>query len=256
MSSSSQLFDPAHIDTAKLFSTKFVDGKLHINQDAKARTLQPTTTGTSVIGLQFDGGVAIAADMLGSYGSLARYPGVSRVIKINETTVLGASGDYADLQALKEELDMMMIQNQIQDDGHQYTPEAIFSFLRMLFYHRRNKFNPLWNILVVAGYNAEKPFLGYIDKLGSAYTDDSITTGYGSHMARPLIRKALEGEAKLSKVDAVKLLIECMKILYYRDARAINKFEIAVITNEGVVIESNMVADTNWEIAHMIQGYE
>merc|ERR1719466_469525 len=75
--------------------------------------------------MKFDGGVAIAADMLGSYGSLARYPGISRMVKINETTVLGASGDIADLQALKEELESMMIQNDIQDDGHQYTPEAI-----------------------------------------------------------------------------------------------------------------------------------
>jgi len=230
---------------------------MSINADAKTRTLYPVTTGTSVIGLKFDGGVAIAADMLGSYGSLARYPGISRMVKINDTTVLGASGDIADLQALKEELESMMLQNDIQDDGHQYTPEAIFAFLRMLLYHRRNKFDPLWNILVVAGYNDDKPFLGYIDKIGSAYIDDSITTGYGSHMARPLIRKALDAQdAKLSKVDAVKLLMECMKILYYRDARAINKFEIAIVTNDGVVVETDMNAETNWEIAHMIKGYE
>jgi len=248
---------PAGLDPASLFTTKFMDGKMSINSGAKTRTQHPITTGTSVIGLKFDGGVAIASDMLGSYGSLARYPGISRMVKINETTVLGASGDIADLQALKEELESMMIQNDIQDDGHQYTPEAIFAFLRMLLYHRRNKFDPLWNTLVVAGYHADKPFLGYIDKIGSAYVDDSITTGYGSHMARPLIRKALDAPgAKLSKVDAVKLLIDCMKILYYRDARAINKFEIAIVSKEGVVVETDMMADTNWEIAHMIKGYE
>jgi len=258
MSSFSSACQPAGLDPAALFQTKFVDGKMTINADAKTRTLHPVTTGTSVIGMKFDGGVAIAADMLGSYGSLARYPGISRMVKINDTTVLGASGDIADLEALKEELQSMMIQNKIEDDGHEYTPEAIFAFLRMLMYHRRNKFDPLWNILVVAGYNKDTPFLGYIDKIGSAYVDDSITTGYGSHMARPLIRKALDtqGAEKLSKVDAVKLLIDCMKILYYRDARAINKFEIAVVTSEGVTIETEMSADTNWEIAHMIQGYE
>lgn len=247
---------PAGLDPSSLFTT-FKDGKMSINADAKTRTLHPITTGTSVLGMKFDGGVAISADTLGSYGSLARYPGISRLVKINETTVLGASGDIADLQALKEELLQMMVQNDIQDDGHQYSPESIFAFLRMLMYHRRNKFNPLWNILVVAGYTPEKPFLGYIDKIGSAYVDDNITTGYGSHMARPLIRKAMDSSDKpLSKVDAVKLLIDCMKILYYRDARAINKFEIAVVTDEGVVIETEMAADTNWEIAHMIKGYE
>ncbi len=58
-------------------------------------------TGTSVLAVKFDGGVAIAADKLGSYGSLARYRDLSRVIKVNETTVLGAGGDYADFQFLK-----------------------------------------------------------------------------------------------------------------------------------------------------------
>lgn len=248
--------NPAGVDLGNVFSGKFVDGKLFINQDQKSRTMYPTTTGTSVLGVKYDGGVAIAADMLGSYGSLARYAGVSRLVKVNDSTVLGASGDFADLQNLAEELKLMMIENDIQNDGHQYSPESIFAFLRMLLYHRRNKFNPIWNTLVVAGFNGDKPFLGYVDKIGSAYQDDSITTGYGSHMARPLIRKELDTNQSLSQVDAVKLLIDCMRILYYRDGRAINKFEIALINKDGVIIQSDMTAETNWEIAHMIKGYE
>ena len=59
------------------------------------------TTGTSVLGVKFDGGVIIAADTLGSYGSLARYRNCSRVMKVNNNTILGAGGDYADYQFLK-----------------------------------------------------------------------------------------------------------------------------------------------------------
>ena len=59
------------------------------------------TTCTSVLGLKFDGGVLIAGDKLGSYGSLARYRDCSRLMKVNETTILGASGDYADYQFVK-----------------------------------------------------------------------------------------------------------------------------------------------------------
>ena len=59
-------------------------------------------SGSSVIGIQFDGGVMIAADTLGSYGSLARYRNCSRVVKVNETTIMGAGGDYADFQFLKD----------------------------------------------------------------------------------------------------------------------------------------------------------
>lgn len=61
----------------------------------------PSVTGTSVLGIKFEGGVMLAADMLGSYGSLARYRNCSRVMKVNDTTVIGAGGDYADYQYIK-----------------------------------------------------------------------------------------------------------------------------------------------------------
>ena len=62
---------------------------------------QPIVTGTSVLALKFNGGIAIAADKLGSYGSLARYRDISRLLKVNESTVMGAGGDYADFQFVK-----------------------------------------------------------------------------------------------------------------------------------------------------------
>ena len=62
----------------------------------------PITTGTSVLGIKFDGGIVIAADKLGSYGSLARFKNLSRLLKINDTTVIGAGGDYADFQHLSD----------------------------------------------------------------------------------------------------------------------------------------------------------
>lgn len=39
-------------------------------------------TGTSVLGVKFTGGVILAADMLGSYGSLARFRNISRLMKV------------------------------------------------------------------------------------------------------------------------------------------------------------------------------
>ena len=68
----------------------------------------PMTTGSSVLGVKFDGGVIIAADTLGSYGSLARYRNCSRVMKVNDSTVLGGGGDYADYQYLKAIIEQRM----------------------------------------------------------------------------------------------------------------------------------------------------
>ena len=66
-------------------------------------------TGTSVLGMKFNGGIIIAADMLGSYGSLARYRNLSRVMKVNDSTLIGGSGDYADLQYVQDTIEQRVL---------------------------------------------------------------------------------------------------------------------------------------------------
>ena len=107
-------------------------------------------TGTSVLGVKYDGGVMIAADTLGmlvslrdryswvrqgtdlgpdalpniqpawsrislidcalarhtagSYGSMAKFRQISRMHKVNNQTVMAATGDYADFQYIVEDL--------------------------------------------------------------------------------------------------------------------------------------------------------
>lgn len=58
----------------------------------------PMVTGTSVVGVTFDKGVMLAADTLGSYGSLARFRSISRMRKVTDSCAVAASGDYADFQ--------------------------------------------------------------------------------------------------------------------------------------------------------------
>lgn len=76
-------------------------------------------------------------------------------------------------------------------------------------------------------YFSTNRFLGFVDKLGTAYQDPIIATGYGSMLATPVMRAAVEEKTKtgqqLSKQDALDVIHDCMKILYYRDARAHSK---------------------------------
>ena len=73
-------------------------------------------------------------------------------------------------------------------------------------------------------------FLGYVDLLGTTYSAPTLATGFGSHIAQPLLREAYEAKAGvdgtgelLTCEEAEKLLDECMKVLFYRDARSLNK---------------------------------
>ncbi len=46
-------------------------------------------------------------------------------------------------------------------------------------------------------------FLGYVDMHGSNYTDETVATGYGAHIARPLLRKFYRPD--LTKDEALKV---------------------------------------------------
>lgn len=65
--------------------------------------------------------------------------------------------------------------------------------------------------------------MGTVDKLGTAYVDPVIATGYGAYMATPMLRKALDSKPDLSKDEAVEVLTKALQVLFYRDARSFPK---------------------------------
>lgn len=225
--------------------------------DGQQRTQYPTTQGTSVLGVKFDGGVIIAADRLGSYGSLARFRGISRVMKVNERTVIGAGGDYADFQFLQDIIEQRVIEEECLDDGISYTPKSLHSWLTRVMYNRRSKFNPLWNSVIIGGIeNDGSSYLGTVNMIGIAFKDDVIATGFGAHLALPIMRDALEKKPKLSLADAKELIAKCMEVLFYRDARSIDEFEMAVITPAGTEVISPIPVKSNWDVGLLVMGHE
>lgn len=152
----------------------------------------PITTGTSVVGLKFTDGVIIAADTLVSYGSLSRFRDIDRVFKVNDHTVIGIGGDYADFQFIKRYIDQKVTEDFCYDDDIQLKPKSLYNWLIRVLYNKRSRFNPLWIDLIVGGMQDGEPFLGHVDMRGRAYEDSSIATAYGKHIAIPLIRGEVE----------------------------------------------------------------
>jgi 20S proteasome subunit beta 7 len=73
-------------------------------------------------------------------------------------------------------------------------------------------------------FNDTDRFLAYVDLLGTTYSASTIATGYGAYIAQPLLRRAVEdNEDVLTEAAAQKILEDCMRVLFYRDARALNK---------------------------------
>merc|ERR1712188_236295 len=85
------------------------------------RTQQPIVTGTSVLGMKFDGGVLMVADMLGSYGSMARFKDIPRLKQCGDSTVVGAGGDLSDFQYIQDLLEELMEEDAVYEDGVKLT---------------------------------------------------------------------------------------------------------------------------------------
>uniref|UniRef100_A0A1B6MSW4 Proteasome subunit beta n=1 Tax=Graphocephala atropunctata TaxID=36148 RepID=A0A1B6MSW4_9HEMI len=215
------------------------------------RSQRPITTATSVLAMKFNGGIVMSADMLGSYGSLARFPNCPRLINVNKNILIGASGDYADFQYLKDIIQQKIIDEDCMDDGFKLKPKSLYCWLTRVLYNRRSKFDPLWNTYLVAGIQDGEPFLGGVNMLGTAFEDSTIGTGYGAYLALPLMREALEKKPDMTQQEAQHLLVKCMEVLYYRDARAFNKYQIATITPSGIDISEPLSIVGSWSLARV-----
>jgi len=214
------------------------------------RTQRPVVTGTSVLAVKYKGGIMMMADTLGSYGRMSRFRNIQRLVKVGESTLLGASGDISDFQAVLDMLERKRVEDVCVDDGAKIDSKEILTFLSRVLYQRRNKFDLLWNDLVVGGFVREKgsvrSVLGVVDKLGTVYEENFIATGFGAHLALPLIRE--KWNANMTEQEAAKLLEDCMRVLYYRDCRTINKIQRATVAekDDAVVVSKPYVLETEW----------
>jgi len=205
------------------------------------------------VGIKYDKGVIIAGDLLVSYGNLARYHDVDRVFKINDNIIIGVSGDYADFQSMKQLIDETIYIDTSIDDKIALKPKDLYTWLTRTLYNRRSRINPLWLDLVVGGMQLGEPFLGHINVRGRAYTNDVIATGYGTHLALPLLREYSE-KGPINEATAEELIKKSMEVLYYRDCRGYPKYSQANINDQGCSVSKHAVNE-NWDLAMNIKGY-
>eukprot|EP00891_Asterochloris_glomerata_P005357 jgi/Astpho2/5357/fgenesh1_pg.00075_%23_32_t len=220
----------------------------------RKHTQSPYVTGTSVLAVTYKDGVLVASDTLGSYGSTKRYKSFERLRKVNSRTVIGAGGELSDFQYIMTLLDELATEDFLSDDGIELSPREVFAYLTRVLYNRRNKFDPLWNSLVVCGLQPEadssqKPFIGFVGMIGTHYEDVNVATGFGNQLARPLFRE--KHRPDMSEEEAANLIKEALRVCYYRDKQSINKFQMASVKaadgGSRVTISEPFALDTKWD---------
>ncbi|KAI8012874.1 Proteasome subunit beta type-4 [Camellia lanceoleosa] len=122
--------------------TVFKDLTITVHGLVSALEYYPYVTGTSVIGIKFKDGILMAADMGGSYGSTLRYKSVERLKSVRKHSPC--------------------LYHNMWDDGNLVGPKEVHNYLTRMMYNRRNKFNPLWNSLVLGGVKNGQKYLGTV----------------------------------------------------------------------------------------------
>ena len=157
-------------------------------EDPTKRTTQPIVTGGSIVALKYNGGVLVATDTLGSYGSLARFENICRqsAVGVAGDTLLAAGGEYSDYQQMLKIVESRANAEYTADDGASMSASMLHHWLTRIMYQRRSKMNPLWNSIVIAGFRDGQSYLGTTDLYGTMYTDNFIVRAAPAPFAPPV----------------------------------------------------------------------
>lgn len=174
---------------------------------------------------------------------------------------MGFGGDVSDMQYLDRLLNSLDISENYASNGNSLNAQNLHQYLSKIMYKRRSDINPLWNAMLVVGLDGEdRPFLRSIDLLGTTFSSPTLATGFGAHLAQPLLRKLAEKESDVANVTrdaAVQAIQECMKVLFYRDARSIDSYSLAIL-EKGQKVEirkGQKLEHQSWAFADTIRGY-
>lgn len=167
---------------------------------------------------------------------------------VSNCVLVGASGEVSDFTYIQTLLEELTTGDYCAEDGHQMSPSDVYQYLTRVLYNRRNKFDPLWNSLVVAGVDARtgEAFLGCVGMIGTHYTDAHVATGFGAQLARPLFRE--KHREDMSAAEARELLEDALRVCYYRDKNSINKFQVATVTATGTTLSEPFALPTEWSL--------
>lgn len=249
------------------YSHAIANAKVDSTQEfPKMHSQGPIITATSVIALKYKDGIIMAADTMGSYGSLLRFNNIERLIKVGSETVVGILGDISDMQQITRILDELETSEEYDSDGgHHLRAPHVHEYLSRLMYNRRSKIDPLWNTLIVGGFDdTGAPFLKYVDLYGVTYGSSTLASGFGKHMAIPLLRQLIPQDpdyVNVTEEQAQKVIMDSMRVLFYRDARSMDKFSMVTIKkdaeNKKTYNAEKDIAVTNqsWRFAKDIRGY-
>ncbi|HJJ35540.1 MAG TPA: archaeal proteasome endopeptidase complex subunit beta [Methanocorpusculum sp.] len=190
------------------------------NQDVK--------TGTTTVGIIFDGGVVLATERRATMGNLIASKKAKKVHAIANHIGMTIAGGVGDAQQLVRIINVECNLYQVRR-GNPISVGAAATVLSN--YLNQNRFTPYYVQLLVGGVDAQGPSIYSVDAAGGATLEENfVSTGSGSLTAYGVLEdRFVPG---MSEMDAVKLAVRALRAAMRRDSASGEGYNIVVITND------------------------
>ena len=179
-------------------------------------------TGTSTIGITFDGGVVVGADHRATMGHFIANKSVQKLFKIGNNLALTTAGLVGHAQSLSRTLSAEVSLFELRRQ-QSMTVKGAATLTANILVGR-----PHWVQLLIVGVDEDGSHVYSIDSAGGSIPDKYCATGSGS----PYMYGVLEDNFKegLSRSEALKLAARALHASGQRDAASGNGMDLAVIT--------------------------
>lgn len=190
-------------------------------------------TGTTTVGIKFNGGVILAADRRATAGHLIAQKDTQKIHNITDDVAVTMAGTASDAQLLiklaKAELKLKMIRTQQTLD----VKEAAAFMSRMVYNNlRKPSMLPGISHFVMAGKDDYGFHLYDIFPDGTtSECKDYISSGSGSVMAYGVLETMYKNDMTLD--EAKSLAIKCVNAAIHRDSASGNGIDLFLIDETG-----------------------
>ena len=181
-------------------------------------------TGTSTVGITYDGGVVVGADHRATMGHFIANKSVQQLCRISDNIALTTAGLVGHAQSLSRVLAAELKLFELKRDMPM-TVKGAATFTANILSGR-----PHYVQLLIVGVDPSGPSVYSIDSAGGSIPDTYCATGSGS----PYMYGVLEDQFKtgMSKDQALSLAAKALLASAQRDAASGNGMDLAFITNE------------------------
>lgn len=204
-------------------------GKCHLSEFVPAEFAQEESTGTSIMAVEFDGGVVVGADSRTTTGAYIANRVTDKLTKVTDHIYVCRSGSAADTQALADIVSYQLDFYQMETKEPASVAVGASLFKELCYTNR----DSLTAGIICAGWDRRKGGQVYTIPLGGMVVRQPVSIG-GSGSTYVYGYVDAHYKEKMSKEECAAFVTNTLTLAMTRDGSSGGVVRLAIITEQGV----------------------